>query len=98
MTSRVSSRPTRGLLRNRLSRAPALAFLLIEHDWAQSLFDTIADTGGVLLSEGFLTPEARLLVGSEVAAMEEAAEVIEEAHAAEARATLVAIAAEARGG
>ena len=79
-----------------LEPGTGLAFLLIEHDWAQSLFETIADTGGVLLSEGFLTPEARLLVGSEVAAMEEAAEVIEEAHAAEARATLLAIAAEAQ--
>ncbi len=79
-----------------LEPGTGLAFLLIEHDWAQSLFETIADTGGLLLSEGFLTPEARLLVGSEVAAMEEAAEVIEEAHAAEARATLVAIAADAQ--
>jgi DNA-binding CsgD family transcriptional regulator len=72
----------------------ALAFLLIEHGWAQPLFDAIAETGGALLGEGFLTPEAGLLVGAEVAAMEEAAQVIVAAEAAEAQATLRAMAAE----
>jgi DNA-binding NarL/FixJ family response regulator len=74
----------------------AVAFLLIEHGWAQPLFDAIADTGGELLGEGFLTPEAGLIVGAEVAAMEEAVEVIAAAHAAEADATLRAIEAETR--
>ncbi len=73
----------------------ALAFLLIEHGWAEPLFDAIAETGGELLGEGFLTSGAELLVGAEVAAMEEAAEVIAAAQAAEARATLRAMAAEA---
>src|SRR5205814_965026 len=50
----------------------ALAFLLIEHRWAQPLFDAIAETGGALLGEGFLTSETGLLVGADVAAMEEA--------------------------
>ena len=72
----------------------ALAFLLIEHGWAQPLFDAIAETGGALLGEGFLTSEAGLLVGAEVAAMEEAALVIAAAQAAEAHATLLAMAAE----
>ena len=71
----------------------ALAFLLIEHGWAQPLFDAIAETGGALLGEGFLTSESGLLVGAEVAAMDEAAEVIAAAQAAEARATLLAMAA-----
>jgi DNA-binding CsgD family transcriptional regulator len=71
----------------------ALAFLLIEHRWAQPLFDAIAETGGALLGEGFLTSESGLLVGAEVAAMEEAAEVIAAAQAAEAHATLLAMAA-----
>jgi DNA-binding CsgD family transcriptional regulator len=71
----------------------ALAFLLIEHSWAQPLFDAIAETGGALLGEGFLTSESGLLVGAEVAAMEEAAEVIAAAQAAEVRATLLAMAA-----
>ena len=74
----------------------ALAFLLIEHGWAQPLFDAIAETGGALIGEGFLTPEVGLLVGAEVAAMDEAARVIAAAQAAEADATLLAMAAEAQ--
>ena len=81
-------------LADSLAPGTALAFLLIEHSWAQPLFDAVAETGGALLGEGFLTSEARLLVGAEVAALEEAAEVIEAAQAAEARATLLAMEAE----
>jgi DNA-binding NarL/FixJ family response regulator len=73
----------------------ALAFLLIEHGWAQPLFDAIAETGGTLLGEGFLTAGAGLLAGAEVAAAEEAAEVIAAAQAAETRAVFRALAAEA---
>jgi DNA-binding CsgD family transcriptional regulator len=71
----------------------ALAFLLIEHGWAEPLFDAIAETGGALVGEGFLASESGLLVGAEVAAVEEAAEVIAAAQAAETRATLLAMAA-----
>ncbi len=78
-----------------LAPGTALAFLLVEHRWAQPFFDAIAAAGGTLVGEGFLTEEAGLLVGAEVAAMEEAAQVIEVAQAAEAEAVLVAIAAEA---
>src|ERR1035441_8623744 len=73
----------------------ALALLLIEHSWAQPLFDAIAETGGALLGGGFLTSEAGLLAGAEVAAVEEAAQVITAAQAAEARAVLRAMTAEA---
>jgi DNA-binding CsgD family transcriptional regulator len=76
-----------------LSPGTALAFLLIEHGWAQPLFDVIAETGGALLGEGFLTPETGLLVGAEVAAMEEAATEIAAAQAAETQALLLALAA-----
>jgi DNA-binding NarL/FixJ family response regulator len=76
-----------------LPAGTALAFVLIEHSWAQPLFDTIAQTGGTLLAEAFLTSEAGLLAGAEVAAMEEAARVIVAAQAAEAEATLLAMAA-----
>jgi DNA-binding CsgD family transcriptional regulator len=71
----------------------ALAVLLVEHGWAQALFKAVAESGGALLGEGFLTAEAGLVVGAEVAALEEAAEVIAAAQAAEARATLAALAA-----
>jgi DNA-binding CsgD family transcriptional regulator len=74
-----------------LQPGTALAFLLVEHRWAGPLFDAIAETGGVLVGEGFLTPEAGLVVGAEVAILEEAAQVIAAAHAAETEATLRAI-------
>lgn len=76
-----------------LPAGTALAFVLIEHSWAQPLFDAIAQTGGTLLGEAFLTSEAGLLAGAEVAAMEEAARAIAAAQATEADATLLAMAA-----
>jgi DNA-binding NarL/FixJ family response regulator len=82
-------------LADSLRPGTALAFLLVEHHWAAPLFDAIAETGGTLIGEGFLTSEVRLVVGAEVAAMEEASEVIAQAQAAEASAVLAAAAAEA---
>ena len=76
-----------------LQPGTALAYLLIEHHWAAPLFDAIAETGGTLIGEGFLAAESGLAVGAELAAMEEAAEVIAEAQAAEADALLRALAA-----
>ena len=72
----------------------ALAFLLIEHGWAQPLFDAIAEAGGALVGEGFLTAETGMLAEAEVAAAEEAVRGIAAAQAAEARATLLALAAQ----
>ena len=54
----------------------ALALLLVEHGWARALFEAVSESGGALLGEGFLTAEAGLVVGAEVAALEEAAQVI----------------------
>ena len=82
-------------LADSLEPGTALAFLLVEHYWAAPLFDAIAETGGTLIGEGFLTAETGLVVGAEVAAMEEAAEVIAQAQAEEAVALLAAAAAQA---
>jgi DNA-binding NarL/FixJ family response regulator len=82
-------------LADSLQPGTALAFLLVEHFWAGPLFDAIAETGGTLIGEGFLTAEAGLVVGAEVAAMEEAAEVIAQAQAEEASALLEIAAARA---
>jgi DNA-binding NarL/FixJ family response regulator len=82
-------------LADALEPGTALAFLLVEHHWAAPLFDAIAETGGMLIGEGFLTAETGLVVGAEVAAMEEAAEVIAQAQADEAVALLTAAAAQA---
>jgi DNA-binding CsgD family transcriptional regulator len=78
-----------------LEPGTAVAFLLVEHYWAAPLFDAIAETGGTLIGEGFLTAELGLVVGAEVAAMEEAAQVIAQAQAEEASAVLAAVAAQA---
>ena len=83
-------------LADSLQPGTALAFLLVEHHWAAQLFDAIAETGGTLIGEGFLTSEAGLVVGAEVAAMEEASEVIAQAQADEADALLAAVAARAQ--
>jgi len=82
-------------LADSLEPGTALAFLLVEHHWAAPLFGAIAETGGTLIGEGFLTAETRLVVGAEVAAMEEAAEVIAQTQAEEAAAVLAAAAARA---
>jgi DNA-binding NarL/FixJ family response regulator len=82
-------------LADSLQPGTALAFLLVEHHWAGPLFDAIAETGGTLIGEGFLTSETGLVVGAEVAAMEEASEVIAQAQADEAEALLAAVAARA---
>ena len=82
-------------LADSLQPGGAVAFLLVEHHWAGPLFDVIAETGGTLIGEGFLTAEAGLVVGAEVAAMEEASAVIAQAQAIEADAVLTAAAARA---
>jgi DNA-binding NarL/FixJ family response regulator len=82
-------------LADSLQPGTAAAFLLVEHHWAAPLFDAIAETGGTLIGEGFLTSETGLVVGAEVAAMEEASEVIAQAQADEAEALLTAAAARA---
>ena len=82
-------------LADSLQPGTALAFLLVEHHWAAPLFDAIAETGGTLIGEGFLTSETGLVVGAEVAAMDEASQVIAQAQAEEAGALLTAVAARA---
>jgi DNA-binding CsgD family transcriptional regulator len=82
-------------LADSLQPGTAVAFLLVEHHWAAPLFDAIAETGGTLIGEGFLTSETGLVVGAEVAAMEEASQVIARAQADEADALLAAVAARA---
>jgi DNA-binding NarL/FixJ family response regulator len=79
-------------LADSLEPGTALAFLLVEHQWAAPLFDAIAETGGTLIAEGFLTSDAGLVVGAEVAALEEASQVIAQAQADEADAVLAAAA------
>jgi len=69
----------------------AMALVLVEHQWAAPLFVTVDNAGGVLLSEGFITEDDQLIMGAEVEAVDEAAEVIAAAQAAEAAAVLEAL-------
>ena len=76
-----------------LAPGAALVFLLVEHRWARPFFDAITEAGGAFLGEGFITEEAELLVGAEVAAMDDAARAIEVAHAVEDEAVLESVVA-----
>jgi len=75
--------PDARALAHSLLPGTALAFLLVEHGSAQPLFDAIAEAGGALLGEGFLTAETGILAEAEVAAAEDAARGIAAAQAAE---------------
>lgn len=76
-----------------LAQGGLLVFLLVEHRWARPLFDVIADAGGVLVDVSFITDQAQALVGAEIAAFEDAAEVIVAAKALEDEAALRSLAA-----
>lgn len=70
-----------------------LALILVEHQWARPLFDSIAALGGVVFGEGFIAEQTGTLVGAQLAALEDTARVIVEAYAAQSEA--VAASAEA---
>jgi DNA-binding CsgD family transcriptional regulator len=75
-------------LASALEPGTAMALVLVEHLWAGRLFSAVESCGGELLSEGFITEEGEVIIGAEVEAASEAAQAIEEAHAAEAAARL----------
>lgn len=52
----------------------AAAVLIIEHLWAKNLKQALRDAGGVLVSQGMITPELLVLVGEELAEAVRAAE------------------------
>ena len=82
-------------LANSVDPGTAVAFLLVEHLWAGPLVDAVSAAGGALVSDDFLAGDASLAIAAEVAAVEEASEVIAGAQAAEAAAVLRAVAASA---
>lgn len=55
----------------------AAAMLLIEHTWATGFRNAAMNAGGRTLAQGFLTPQALLLVGAELQAQAEAVRAIE---------------------
>jgi uncharacterized membrane protein len=56
----------------------AAAILIIEHLWAKNLNQAISEAGGVLVSQGILTPELLTLVGREFAEAAKSAEGVKE--------------------
>ncbi|HIH94869.1 TPA: DUF1269 domain-containing protein, partial [Methanosarcina acetivorans] len=62
----------------------AAAVLIIEHLWAKQLKQAIKDAGGVLVSQGMLTPELLALVGQELAEAVTFAEEEQKSHEAAA--------------
>jgi predicted DNA-binding protein (UPF0251 family) len=67
--------------------------LILEHRWARSLFDPIADLGGAVFSERFIGERAEKLVSVQLAALEDTARVIDAAYAAQTEAERASVAA-----
>ena len=74
-----------------LEAGASMAVVLVEHLWAAGLFDAVGESGGELLSEGFITEEGAVILGAEVEAISDAAQAIEAAHEAAAIARLEAL-------
>jgi uncharacterized membrane protein len=74
-----------------LEPGEAVGLLLFEHSWAARLKQAIRETGGYPIAQGFLTPEALMMVGREVEAVMEAEVAIEVAEAVKGAALLDAL-------
>ena len=61
---------------------------MFEHTWAIPLRDAIRRAGGVPLAQGFITPEALLMVGQELQAIADAERTIEVAQIVKSAAIL----------
>lgn len=59
----------------------AAALLMIEHTWAVDFRDAVANAGGMMLGQGFLMPGTLMLIGAELEAQAEAMAAIQEAAA-----------------
>ncbi len=79
-------------LGDQLEPGHSAGILLFEHAWAAELKAAIRTTGGYPIAQGFLTPEAAMMVGAEVQAIAEAEAVIELADAVAGAAMLDAVA------
>lgn len=59
-----------------LAPGDAAAMMLIEHTWAIDFRNAVADAGGFMMAQGFLTPDTLLLIGAELEAQAAAIESI----------------------
>lgn len=74
-----------------LEPGTAAGFLLVEHVWAAGFKHAIRDAGGRMVAQGFITPEALMMVGAEIQAIAEAEAAIELADAIKGAALLDAL-------
>ena len=79
-------------IKDRIGPGQAALLLLFEHTWAAALKGAVRGAGGVPLLQGFLTPEALVLVGAEARAVVEAEATIALAEAVKGAAVLDALA------
>jgi hypothetical protein len=79
-------------IKDRIPAGGAALVVLIEHQWALELKGAVRGAGGVPLVQGFLTPEAILMVGAEVRAVTEAEDTIARAEAIQGAAVLATLA------
>lgn len=80
---------------NGLLPGTAAALLLVEHTWALKLRDAVREVGGHLVAQGFLTPDALMIIGAELEAIAEAEAAIDLAEAVRGAALLEAMEAKA---
>ncbi len=78
-------------LADELEPGTAAGLLLVEHRWAAGFRDAVASAGGTPLLQGFLSPDALIMIGAEALATAEALEAIEAAAAVEGAAVLRSI-------
>ena len=79
-------------LTDEIGRGQYAAVVLVEHEWAGQLRETIREAGGRLLAQGFLTPEVVMIVGAELEARKQAQAALEIAKAARGSALVEALA------
>ncbi len=80
-------------LMQNLQPGQAVGLLMFEHTWAVPLAAAIRRAGGVPVAQGFVTPEALLMVGAELKTIAEAANAIEVAEIVKSAAVLDTLAA-----
>jgi hypothetical protein len=71
-----------------LQPGKAFGVLMFEHTWAIPLRDAIRRAGGIPLAQGFITPEALMMVGEELRVIAEAERTIEVAQIVQSAAIL----------
>jgi len=76
---------------NQIEAGTSAGILLVEHVWAAGLKQAIREAGGYPIAQGFLTPEAFMMIGEEVKAIAEAEMAIEVAEAIKGAALLDAL-------